>query len=78
MNNPIFDKYGIEKVYEDERIIAINKPPGMLTLPDRYDRNAPSLVRILESIYESLFVVHRIDKDTSGLIIFAKDAEAQK
>ena len=78
MNNPVFEKYGIEKVYEDERIIAINKPPGMLTLPDRYDRNAPSLVRILESIYESLFVVHRIDKDTSGLIIFAKDAEAHR
>ena len=76
--NSKFEKYGIIKVFEDERIIALNKPAGVLTLPDRYDRNAPSLIRILESIYPEIFVVHRIDKDTSGLIIFAKDAEAHK
>lgn len=68
----------IEIIYEDERIIAINKPAGYLTLPDRYDFSAPSLVRYLESIYEQIFVVHRIDKETSGLIIFAKDAESHK
>jgi 23S rRNA pseudouridine955/2504/2580 synthase/23S rRNA pseudouridine1911/1915/1917 synthase len=78
MNTKLLEKNGIDIVYEDNRILALNKPAGFLTLPDRYDRSAPSLIRLLESIYESILVVHRIDKDTSGLIIFAKDAEAHK
>lgn len=71
-------KKGIETVYEDDRIIAINKPPGLLTLPDRFNKNVPCLIRMLESVDENIFVVHRIDRDTSGLILFAKDAEAHK
>lgn len=78
MQNKELEKNDIKVIYEDDRIIALNKPAGMLTLPDRFDRNAKSLVRILESIYENIFVVHRIDKDTSGLIIFAKDAYSHK
>jgi 23S rRNA pseudouridine955/2504/2580 synthase/23S rRNA pseudouridine1911/1915/1917 synthase len=78
MKSNLIEKSGIEKIYEDDRIIALNKPAGFLTLPDRYDRSAPSLVRLLESVYENIFVVHRIDKETSGTIIFAKDAEAHK
>jgi len=71
-------KSNVDIIYEDERIIALNKPAGMLTLPDRFDKNAPSLVRLLESELPNVFVVHRIDKETSGLIIFAKDASAHK
>ncbi|MBX3044607.1 MAG: RNA pseudouridine synthase [Candidatus Kapabacteria bacterium] len=78
MPHKTLESYGIDVIYEDERIIALNKPAGMLTLPDRFDRMAKSIVRILESVYPSIFVVHRIDKETSGLIIFAKDAEAHK
>lgn len=66
------------KIHEDDRIVVINKPAGLLTIPDRYDRNAPSLRAILTEEYGRIFVVHRLDRDTSGMIIFAKDAEAHK
>lgn len=78
MQSKALEKQGIQIIFEDDKLLAVNKPAGMLTLPDRYDRNAPSLVRILEANYESIFVVHRIDKDTSGLIIFAKDADSHR
>jgi len=78
MNTKLLEKNGISTIYEDDRILAVSKPAGMLTLPDRFDRHAQSLIRILESVYDSIFVVHRIDKDTSGLMLFAKDAQAHK
>jgi len=66
------------KIYEDDRIIIVNKPAGLLTIPDRYDETLPSLRAILTEEYEEIFVVHRLDRDTSGIMIFAKDAEAHR
>lgn len=66
------------KIYEDEHILVINKPAGLLTIPDRYDLNAPNLRTILDDEYGHIFVVHRLDRDTSGVMIFAKDAESHR
>lgn len=63
-------------VYEDDRIIVIEKPPHLPTLPDRYNRLILNLYDILKEEFGSIFVVHRIDRDTSGVIVFAKDAES--
>lgn len=63
-------------IYEDDRIIVIEKPPHLLVLPDRYDRSIPNLYDILKEEFGNIFVVHRIDKETSGVIVFAKDAES--
>ena len=49
-----------------------------MTLPDRFDAELDSLKGILNKKYGQIFVVHRLDKDTSGLIIFAKNAEAHQ
>lgn len=65
-------------IFEHDAFLALNKPSGMLTLPDRYDTELPSLKQWLAARYPQIFVVHRIDKDTSGLIIFAKTAEAHQ
>ena len=65
-------------VYEDDQIIAFNKPSGLLSIPDRFDEQKPCILRDAEKIYGKLFVVHRIDKDTSGLILFAKNETAHK
>lgn len=78
MNKNILEGRSILKVFEDDRIVVLNKPAGVLILPDRYDKQALSLVRMLEAEYGEIFIVHRIDKDTSGLIVFAKDAEAHQ
>lgn len=63
-------------VFEDTSIIAINKPPNLLVLPDRYNQSIPNLYHILKEELGEIFVVHRIDKETSGIIVFAKNAMA--
>ena len=68
----------INVVFEDNDLIVIDKPAGMLVLLDRYDLSLPNLYGILKKKYGQLFVVHRIDKETSGLIIFAKSEESHQ
>ena len=52
--------------------IALNKPAGLLSIPDREGKDI-SLKKLLIEKYGSIFTVHRLDKDTSGLIVFAKN-----
>jgi len=59
-------------IYEDEDLIALNKPSGLLSIPDREGKDI-SLKKLLIEKYGSIFTVHRLDKDTSGLIVFAKN-----
>ncbi len=67
-----------EILLEDGDYVVINKPAGLLTLPDRFDPGIPNLYHILKALYGNIFVVHRIDKQTSGVIAFAKNADAHK
>ena len=65
--------------YEDDDIMVINKPSGLLVIGDRFDATQPSLKGILEAYLSAPpFVVHRLDRDTSGLVLFAKNAEAHR
>lgn len=68
----------IEKIYEDIDYLIVNKPTGVLTIPDRFDKKQPNLFDILKSSYEELYIVHRIDKDTTGVVCFAKNQQAHK
>jgi len=63
---------GIEIVFEDDELIVLNKPAPFLVIPDRYDKSIPDILSILNGELGKVFVVHRIDKETSGLIVFAK------
>jgi 23S rRNA pseudouridine1911/1915/1917 synthase len=72
----ILKKEGGGILYEDEALVCIDKPGGFLALPDRYDALLPNLYFLIKEVYGSIFVVHRIDKDTSGLILFAKTEQA--
>lgn len=60
---------------ENEGFLVVSKPAGLLSIPDRHDAEAPSLLKILQQRYESVWVVHRIDRDTSGLMLFARNPE---
>jgi 23S rRNA pseudouridine955/2504/2580 synthase/23S rRNA pseudouridine1911/1915/1917 synthase len=60
---------------ENEEFVAVNKPAGLLSIPDRLGVER-SLKDILKENYGNIFTVHRLDKDTSGVIIFAKTEEA--
>lgn len=68
----------IKIIYEDEAIIIVDKPANYLAIPDRYMADRPNLVGYLKQKQESIFVVHRLDKETSGVICYAKTAEAHK
>jgi 23S rRNA pseudouridine955/2504/2580 synthase/23S rRNA pseudouridine1911/1915/1917 synthase len=67
-----FKNLGNIIAFEDENFVAINKPSGLLTIPDR-SQSEKSLKEYLKEKYGDIFTVHRLDKDTSGLVIFAKN-----
>lgn len=60
----------------DPEYLVVNKPSGLLSIPDRYQEGIPSLVKSLERDFGKLFIVHRLDRDTSGVIIFARNPES--
>lgn len=65
-------------VHRDARILVIDKPEGIASIPER-DPGVPSVQKILEAAHcEKLFVVHRLDKEVSGLLLFARDADAHR
>ena len=67
-----------EIIYKDADLMAINKPSGWLTIPDRHDAELYSVKSWFEAKGEKIFIVHRIDRDTSGLLLLARNAEAHK
>jgi len=69
---------GVSIIFEDEDFIAVNKSAGMLTIPDRHDETQLSLYKILTDRYGKIFIVHRLDRDTSGLVLFAKNETSHK
>src|SRR5438552_1494938 len=69
-------------LHEDEHLIVLNKPAGLLAVPLERQEDEPSIQEYLERHMRSHgkrkpFVVHRIDRDTSGVVLFAKDAGTQ-
>ncbi len=68
----------MEVVFSDDAILVVNKPAGLSVLPEGWDKDASHLVKILEEQYGKLWVVHRIDKTTSGVLVFAMTAEAHR
>jgi RluA family pseudouridine synthase len=65
-------------LYSDEHILVVNKPAGLLTIKDGYDPNKPFLIPELEPIFGKLYIVHRLDFDTSGVLILARNPRAHK
>ncbi len=64
-------------IFENDSFVAINKPAGLLSIPNR-EQTQTSLKDILIAKYGSIFTVHRLDKETSGIILFAKNETAHK
>lgn len=64
-------------LYEDERLIAVDKASGLLSVPGKLEGRQDCLISRLEAIRPGALLVHRLDCDTSGVILFAKDKKAQ-
>ncbi|NJN80283.1 MAG: RluA family pseudouridine synthase [Anaerolineales bacterium] len=68
----------MQTLFVDEHILVINKSANISVLPEGWDKDALYLVKMLEAEYQKIWVVHRIDKITSGIILFALTAEAHR
>lgn len=68
----------INILYLDDSIIIVDKPAGVAVLPEGWDPGAPYLVRQLEDELKKVWVVHRLDKVTSGVLVFARNAQAHR
>ena len=72
----------IDIIYEDKDIIVINKPSGLLTVATEKEKNKTSYHLVMEYLKKKnknnrIFIIHRLDKDTSGIIMFAKNERAK-
>ncbi|WP_439621330.1 RluA family pseudouridine synthase [Gemmata sp.] len=78
---PAADRLGFAVVHEDDAVVVIDKPPGLLTVATETEKLDTAFVRLSGHLAAARkgrpFVVHRLDRDTSGLLLFARTAEAR-
>ena len=65
-------------IYEDNHLLVVDKPAGLSVLPDGWEKDSEYLVKMLQEQYGKIFIVHRLDKITSGVMVFARDAEIHR
>jgi 23S rRNA pseudouridine1911/1915/1917 synthase len=65
-------------IHEDEHIVVVNKHLQVLSIPDRFRPDIPNIYNLLQDKYGEIYTVHRLDKDTSGVLCFARTREAHK
>jgi tRNA pseudouridine32 synthase / 23S rRNA pseudouridine746 synthase len=69
---------GLQIVYQDEALIAINKPAGLLSVPGRGDDLQDCALHRVQRRFAQALLVHRLDEATSGLLLFALSLDAQR
>lgn len=67
-----------EVIFENDNMIAFNKPSGLLSIPDRFDKEKPHVKMLVGNKYGDLYTVHRLDRETSGVICFARNESAHR
>ncbi len=68
----------IDVLYDDDHLIAVNKPAGISSAHDAARPDEPDLRALLEARFGPLWPVHRLDRDTSGVIVFARNEAAHR
>jgi len=68
----------LEVLHADHAVIVVVKPPGLLSVPGRGPELADCLLARLQAAFPEALLVHRLDRDTSGVIVFAADPAAQR
>lgn len=69
---------GLEIIYHDKFLLAVSKPSGLLSVPGRGEDKADSLSARVQKVYPDALVSHRLDRDTSGLLIFPRGADMHR
>ena len=65
-------------LYEDAELLAVDKPEGLLSVPGKGPHLADCLLSRVQSVFPHALLVHRLDRDTSGVMVFALSAHAQR
>ena len=68
----------LDVLYEDSDLVIVNKPAGLLSVPGRGEDKQDCMLHRLQAEYTDAQSVHRLDMDTSGILLFARHAEAQR
>ena len=68
----------LDVIHEDAHVIAVNKPSGLLSVPGKGEDLQDCLITRLQAAFPDTLLVHRLDRDTSGVMIFALTAYAQR
>ena len=68
----------LDILHEDAQMIVVNKPAGLLSVPGRGDHLADCLLTRLQAAFPETLLVHRLDRDTSGVMVFALTPHAQR
>ena len=65
-------------IHEDDHILVIDKPSDWSSVPDRFDESKQNIYTSLSSYRDKIFMVHRLDRETSGVMVVAKTEKAHK
>jgi len=65
-------------LYRDEHLLLVEKPAGLLSVPGRHPLNRDSLITRLQAVFPQARTVHRLDLDTSGVMVVALHADSQR
>lgn len=68
----------LEILHEDHEIVVVNKPSGLLSVPGRGEHLADCLITRVQAVFPQALLVHRLDRDTSGVMVFALSPHAQR
>ncbi|SDC70818.1 RluA family pseudouridine synthase [Ruegeria marina] len=68
----------LEILHEDAELIVVNKPAGLLSVPGRGEHLADCLLSRVQAAFPGALLVHRLDRDTSGVMVFAQTSHAQR
>ena len=68
----------LEILYQDEALLILNKPSGLLTVPGKAAEHQDCLERRVQRVYPAARIVHRLDMSTSGIVVMALGLEAQR
>ncbi len=68
----------LDILHEDAQILVVNKPSGLLSVPGKGDHLADCLLSRVQTAFPGALLVHRLDRDTSGVMVFAATPHAQR
>lgn len=65
-------------LHDDHEVVLVDKPSGLLSVPGKWEHLSDCLITRVQAVFPTALLVHRLDRDTSGVMIFALTPHAQR